>query len=320
MTPSREIRDVSASVRRRLLNKARELHADFNLILQRYASERFLYRLGISSEVDRFTLKGASLFLVWTGRELRPTRDIDLLSFGTAEKNEVQRAIEAICKVACLEDGLEFNLADLRIIEIREGLAQGGLRVKLKAQLGQARIPLQIDIGFGETVYPERLEAEYPTLLDLPAPRLWMYSCETSIAEKFEAMLQHGLMNSRMKDFWDVAELARLFPFEGVTLQTAIEETFRSRGIPYKGNTPEALRPAFYDDADRVALWRVFLSKINAQAEYLADFAAVGEVVRNFLGPVWESIMVGEPFMHIWTPGGPWRLGAGESERQESDV
>lgn len=311
MTPTRKITDPAASVRQRLLNRAREQKANFNLLLQQYAAERFLYRLGLSSEVDRFTLKGASLFIVWTGRELRPTRDIDLLSVGAAREDEVRQAMEAICAVPCPEDGIKFDESSIRIDEIRKELAYAGLRTRLRAQLGQARIPLQVDIGFGDTIYPERVEDEYPTLLDLPAPRLWMYPREACIAEKFEAMLQYGLANSRMKDFWDVAELARLFTFDGATLQAAIGETVRRRNTPAAAGFPEALRPAFYADIERAGQWRAFQEKVGTEAGNMMDFAAVGEMVRDFLGPIWRGLQSGAPFLQTWQPGGPWRPGGG---------
>lgn len=251
MTPSKEGRNVAASVHQRLLNRAREQGVDFNLVLQRYAIERFLYRLGLSSEVDRFTLKGATLFLVWAGQAFRPTRDVDLLGTGPEDHAAIRRAMEAICAVQFPEDGVVFDPAGTRVDDIRDEQEYGGVRVRLQGNLGQARLALQVDIGFGDTITPGREEQDYPTLLDHPAPRLWAYPRETFVAEKFEAMVRLGRPNSRVKDFWDVAALARRFAFDGETLRSAIDETFRRRRTPLGDKRPEALRPAFYEDSMR---------------------------------------------------------------------
>ena len=157
----------------------------------------------MSSEVDRFTLKGATLFLVWAGKEFRATRDVDLLGPGEGDHVAVRASVTAICAIADPADGLRFDPETIRIDDIRDEQDYGGVRVKLVARLGTARIPLQVDIGFGDVIYPGRQEADYPTLLDHAAPHLWTYPRETTIAEKFEAMVRLGAANSRMKDFWD---------------------------------------------------------------------------------------------------------------------
>ena len=188
--------NYAASVHQRLLTLARERHADFNHVLQRYAVERFLYRLSVSGEVDAFTLKGASLFLLWTGREFRPTRDVDLLGAGPPDPTEVRARIVRICAEPCVDDGLVFDTESIRIEDIREGLEYGGIRIRLRAELGQARIPLQADVGFGDAITPERQEADYPTLLELPSPHIWTYPKETFVAEKFESIVRLGPANS----------------------------------------------------------------------------------------------------------------------------
>ena len=307
MTRSKPMRNVAASVRRRLLNLAKEQHADFNHVLQRYAGERFLYRLGLSSEVDRFTLKGAALFLVWAGEEFRSTRDVDFLGAGPEDQASIRGAMETILAVPCSEDGLAFELSNIQVDAIRDEQEHGGVRVKIRATLGTATLTLQVDVGFGDVVTPEREEAEYPTLLDHPAPRVWIYPRETFVAEKFEAMLRLGLVNTRMKDFWDVAAVALRFPFDGETLRTAIEETFRARRTPLTRELPEALRPAFYEDDVRVQQWKAFLGKIAPAVEVPAGFDAVGERVRSFLGPLRESLLRDEPFTCVWPAGGPWQ-------------
>lgn len=180
------------------------------------------------------------------------------------------------------------------------------MRVKLEARLGNARIPLQVDIGFGDTIHPAREEAEYPTLLDHAAPRIWVYPRETVIAEKFEAMVRLGAVNSRMKDFWDVTALSQEYPFDGETLRTAIDETFRRRGTPIGEAVPAALRPELYQDEERTKMWGAFRRKSGLQLDVPAALAAVGERVIAFLGPVRESLTGDEGFDRVWRKGGPW--------------
>jgi hypothetical protein len=317
VTPVRELRDIAASVRQRLLNLARESHLDFNRVLERYTVERFLYRLGVSAEVDRFTLKGAALFLIWTERELRPTRDVDLLGTGPEDPASLRAAIETVCSVNVAEDGLSFDPASIRITSIRDEQDYGGQRVRLRASLGKAMLPLQVDVGFGDVVTPERLEAAYPTLLDHPAPRLWTYPRETVVAEKFEAMLSLGSSNTRLRDFWDVAVLAQRFAFDGETLRTAIDATIRRRKTVLGPEIPDALRPAFYADAARARQWRAFLTKAGGTLDGPTQLDDVGERVREFLGPLRESLVRGEEFTRNWVPGGPWRVvQSGEEENE----
>jgi hypothetical protein len=299
--------NFAASVHQRLLNLARARRADFNLMLQRYVGERFLFRLGVSSEVDHFVLKGAALFLVWAGTEFRATRDVDLLASAPADHQTLRRSFEAICAVTCVEDGLSFDPASIQIADIREDQEYGGVRVKLRATLGNAVLPLQVDIGFGDVITPEREEASYPTLLGHPAPRLWTYPRETSVAEKFETMVRRGPANTRMRDFWDVAALAQHFAFDGETLSSAIEETFRRRGTPLGGELPDALRPAFYEDVDRIKQWEAFQRNVGATIDAPTRSSEAGEIVRAFLSPIRESLLRDEPFTQAWSAGGPWQ-------------
>lgn len=302
----RELRNVPQSVHQRLKNLAREQGVELNRLLERYVGERFLYRLGVSAEVDRFTLKGAALFLVWAGEELRATRDVDLLGAGDGDHEAIRAAMAAVCAVPCPEDGLAFDPESIRVQVIRDVQEHGGVRVRLRASLGPAVLPLQVDIGFGDAITPEREESAYPTLLDQPVPRLWTYPRETFVAEKFEAMVRLGPTNTRMKDFWDVAALAARFDFDGETLRTALDETFQRRGTTHTEELPDALRPAFYQDAGRAGYWQAFLRKAGAGVTP-ADFNAVGERVRAFLGPVRESLIRGEAFTRTWPAGGPWQ-------------
>ena len=309
MTPDHEIRNHAASVRQRLLNLAREDRVDYNRVLQRYAAERFLYRLSASGEVDRFILKGAALFRVWAGQELRPTRDVDFLAVGLDDHTAIHTALEAICDIPCPQDGVVFDPATMRIDDIRDEQQYGGRRVRIQGNLGQARLHLQVDIGFGDVITPERQEHDYPTLLDLPVPRLWTYPRETLVAEKFEAMVRRGMTNSRVKDLWDIACLARRFAFDGETLRTAIAETFRRRGTSFRSERPVALLPAYYGDTARAQHWRVLERQIGTDTAGPARLVDAGDELQRFLGPVCDSLIEESPFTLAWSAGGPWRTG-----------
>ena len=309
MTPRGKIRDVPASVRQRLLNLAREQGIRFDSVLQRYAAERFLYRLSVSEEVNRFTLKGAALFRVWTRQELRPTRDVDFLAVGSEDHAVIRAALETVCGSPCPEDGVVFDPGTMRIANIREEQPHGGIRAQIHARLGQARLALQVDIGFGDVITPGPEEQDYPTLLDLPAPRLWTYSRETVVAEKLDAMVSRNQTNSRVKDLWDVACLARWFAFDGETLRTAIAETFHRRGTSFTKERPAALLPGYYEDAARSQHWQVLRRRIAMDADGPARLVDAGEELRGFLGRVCDSLIEESSFRQAWPAGGPWRPG-----------
>ncbi len=307
MTAKRPPRDVPASVRARLRNLARRRDVDFMLLLGRYAAERFLYRLSASDEMHRFTLKGAALFRVWAEEEMRPTRDVDFLA--AADHTSARAAIETMCAVPCAADGVLFDAGALRIDAIRVDQPDGGLRVRLPGALGNIRLSLQMDIGFGDVVTPARELRDYPTLLDLPAPRLWTYPREAMVAEKFHALASRGETNSRVKDLWDIACLARRFAFDGETLRGAVAETFRRRATTFTADRPPALRPAYYEDPARRERWRVLHRQIPTGAAGPARLADAGVELGRFLGPLCDSLIEGAAFPQSWPAGGPWRPG-----------
>ena len=196
--------DIAASVHQRLLNKARESSRTFNELLQHFAIERFIYRLSKSPHADRFVLKGALMLWAWSGPMSRPTMDIDLL--GTIENSlEVITAImKNVCVMAVEMDGLFFNASTVTAARITEDADYKGVRIRLLGNLGNARVSLQIDIGFGDVIIPGHCKVAYPSLLDFPSPELNGYTMESTIAEKFQAMVKLGTLNSRMKDFYDI--------------------------------------------------------------------------------------------------------------------
>jgi predicted nucleotidyltransferase component of viral defense system len=300
---TREPRDLAASVRERLLRRAKENGEDFQLILQRYAIERLLFRLSQSPYHGRFVLKGAMLYVVWGGEAYRPTRDLDLLGYSPAEVGAVAACFRALCSIGVAADGLVFLAESVRAEEIREQAEYGGIRVRLEARLGVARIDVQVDVGFGDVVIPDPEEVEFPVLLDGPAPRIRAYSRESVIAEKLHAAAQLGDTSTRMKDFYDLLSLSRLFPFEGLTLTQAIAATFERRRRPLPDSLP--LRPAFFDSDARASQWRKYLERNGLEAAP-RDFIAVGEALRGFLDRPYAALVAGVEFRCSWRPGASW--------------
>ncbi|MBU0909517.1 MAG: nucleotidyl transferase AbiEii/AbiGii toxin family protein [Proteobacteria bacterium] len=296
-------KNIAASVRQRLLNKARNDHRPFNELLQYFAIERFLYRLSRSPHADKFILKGALMLRVWQAPLFRPTMDIDMLGRNT--ENEVEKIVKQvydICLVEVESDGLKFNTESIRGERITEDADYEGVRIRFVAQLETAKIPMQIDIGFGDVVVPGPQEAILPTILDFPPPHLFGYSLESAIAEKFEAMVKLGELNSRMKDFYDIWLLSRQFDFTKDRIKEAISETMRNRGT----NLPQEIA-AFSDSflAMKAGQWKAFHRRLNQQ-NVPADFAEVVSQIKTFIDPVVESILSGKPTPTNWEAPGPW--------------
>ena len=311
--------DVAASIRARLYNKSKQSGEEFQLLLARYACERFLYRLGVSPVRDRCILKGATLLSVWMKEPYRGTRDVDLLVFGRSDETTIRETVAAICTVTCAEDGLIFDLDSVRVSSIRPGQPYQGQRVKLVCRIGQARIPTQIDFGFGDAITPGPQEARMQTLIDgLPAPSLQVYPLVTSIAEKIDAMVRLGKRNSRMKDFHDIWALSETFDFNGAELHEAIRECLARRGTAWASHTPDALTPAFYSDIKRDDLWKRYRQEKALLTPPPEAFSVIGDRVLEFVAPVLESILVGAPLEWHWPAGGPWQKRSKDHDKDKS--
>jgi predicted nucleotidyltransferase component of viral defense system len=298
-------RDVGASVRQRLLNQSRAQGRPFQELLQYFAMERFLYRLAQSPFADRFILKGALLLTAWRAPVSRPTIDIDLAGRTSNELDHIAELVGTVCDIATEPDGIEFNRASIEVSRIKEDADYEGVRVKFHAVLAKARVPMQIDIGFGDVVVPGPTKVEYPTLLDFPAPVLQAYPRETVIAEKLEALTALGLLNSRMKDYYDLALLSRMYSFEGAPLIEAIVATFRHRGTKIEAE-PVGLTDAFYADPARAIQWRAFIRR----SRFIEDSGELERLVaeiRQFALPVLAAAAGEKPFKALWQPGGPWK-------------
>jgi predicted nucleotidyltransferase component of viral defense system len=303
--------DISASVRQRLLNRSKEQGEDFQLVLTRFILERLLYRLGRSEFREQFILKGAMLFSLWGNAPHRATRDIDFLGFGESAVNRLVQIFQTVCLTRVEDDGVTFLQESARGMEIREDQEYDGVRITLEARLGGARIPVQVDIGFGDTVIPEAGYAEYPTSLDFPAPYIRVYPRETVVAEKFQAMVYLGMANSRMKDYYDLWIIGKVFPFEGRILAQAIAATFSRRRTALAEVLPLALTVEFSGDLGKQTQWRAFVKR-NQLAQADLSLPIVIAEIRKFLQPPLIAAARGETFDFSWPPGGPWRQVAGE--------
>lgn len=304
MSPS----NLAASVRQRLLNRAKERGDDFQLVLTWYGIERLLYRLSASPHADAFILKGAMLFSLWSGEAHRPTRDLDLLGFGDARVSRMEEVMREVCQVPC-EDGLEFDPALVRGEEIRSPDEYDGVRIKLVGRLAAARVPLQVDIGFGDALVPPPETIDYPSLLDLPPLRLRAYPREVVVAEKLQALVQLGMANTRMKDFYDLWTLARQFDFEGERLAQAIGATFERRSTPIPAEAPLALTSEFHANAAKQTQWRAFLRR--GSVSEAAELAPVVELIAAFVMPPAAAARAGDAFASRWQKGGSWNRGLG---------
>ena len=291
-------KNISASVRQRLLNRSKTDNRSFNEILQYYAMERFLYRLSLSSHTQYYILKGALMLRVWESTEFRPTMDIDMLGKTENKEANIIAQIRDILGVDFVPDGLAFDAESIQTERITEDADYEGIRVRFYGFLGTARIGMQIDIGFGDIVYPEPEKAELPCILDLPAPSLLCYSRESTIAEKFEAMIKLGHMNSRMKDFYDIWVLSRQFRFEFNNLAEAVRLTFKQRGTEL--NQPIEAFSADYIYS-RQSMWSAFRKRLK-QDHIPISFENIAAEVELFLTPVIKGV-TGDM---VWEPAGPW--------------
>ena len=297
---------VAASVRQRLLNLAHHRNEDFGVLLVLYGLERLLYRLGRSRHRRDFVLKGAMLLRARSGESHRQTRDLDLLGRGDRSVERLQRVFADLWALPIADDGLVLEQGSIRGEQIREAQEYGGVRVTMTARLGNARIPIQVDIGFGDAVTPGVEEIAYPTLLDGSAPRLFAYPMETVVAEKLQAMVMLGMVNTRMKDYYDLWILSRGFEFQGEVLARAIAATFARRGTAVPAEVPAGLSPDFCESLDKQRQWSAFLRRTGLSAEAPA-LPEVGSRLRAFLLPPLQALHAGSPLLPTWPCGGPWR-------------
>jgi predicted nucleotidyltransferase component of viral defense system len=298
-------RDVGASIRQRLLNQARAKNRPFQELLQYFAMERFLYRLAESQFADRFILKGALLLAAWRLPFPRPTMDIDLAGRTSNELDHIVELVGRVCEHPVESDGIDFSRSSIQVSRIKEEADYHGVRVQFHGTLAKARIPMQLDIGFGDIITPGPMEIAFPTLLDFPPPILRGYPKETVIAEKLEALTTLGLLNSRIKDYYDLALLSRVYPFDGHDLADAVIATFHHRGTPIDAE-PIGLTEAYYLEPARTVQWRAFVRRSRFEEES-GDLAGLVTDIRLFAMPLLSALAAKRDFQSRWDAGGPWK-------------
>jgi len=268
------MKNIDQSIQQRLLNMSRDQNEDFQLILIRFGLERFLYRLSTSKYSEQFVLKGAFLFKLWTNFRFRPTKDIDLLGLGDSSP-------------------------------IREEQEYGGSRVKLMGLLGKAKIPLQVDIAYGNAITPKTEEHDFPSMLGMPSPRIRTYPKETVVAEKLQSMVRLGMQNSRMKDFFDLFWMAMLFSYEGPVLAKAIQSTFKRRKTNIPSTPPLVFSDEFATDSVKRSQWKAFLNK-NSIPGMSDDFEDIIKNLRDFLAPPFKAAATENNFLFLWSSEKGW--------------
>lgn len=295
--------NFAASIHQRLKNISKDENRPFNELLQYYSMERFLYRLSQSKYAECFILKGALMLRAWQSPELRPTMDIDMLGKTSNEIDSIIEEVKEIISVDSEPDGLMFDIDSIKAERIKEDADYEGVRVRFIGTLDNAIVHMQIDIGFDDIIHPGPVETEYPTILKSPVLKLLCYSRESAIAEKFEAMLKLGELNSRMKDFYDIWLLSRQFDFNGKVLAEAIRLTLDHRGTVI----PEiiiAFTKAFIED--KQVQWKAFNKRL-AQEHVPNDFANIVMGIENFLAEIIAALKSGSKFSLHWNASSTWK-------------
>lgn len=302
----RGVKNKAASVRAKLMNIARAEKIDFDFLLLRYFQERFLYRLAISEFSDCFILKGGLLLICLKMPRSRPTKDIDFLAKEIKnDPAELEHIFRSITAISC-NDGVKFTSSSLISEQIKENADHEGIRIKIDATLGQARKKLQMDIGFGDVIIPRAMRMEFPTLLEEKPPRIKVYSMESIISEKFEAMVKLAMVNSRIKDFYDIYTLSVSYNFQSDRLKKAIESTFYRRKTSIPDN-PLIFRLEFHRDEEKQMQWSAFLRKSRLH-NVNQGFNEIMERITSFLKPIVDSINGKNKENKIWDAiAGCWK-------------
>lgn len=285
------------SVKDRLKNQAREDGKTMQDALVTYGLERAIYRLSISEYAERFTLKGGIfLYALFDGNFARATRDIDLLAQHISNDAETMKNVfYNIFSIKC-DDALRFDLNSLEVMNITEFKDYHGVNVSVIGYLDRTRVPVSIDIGFGDVIYPERIRMKFPVLLDMEAPEVYAYSIYSVIAEKFEAFVSLGLINGRYKDFYDIYILMESYNLDGNELKNAIIETFSHRTTGFDDIV--AFEPEFAEDSVRKGRWNSFIKKKKAMLN--VEFSEALELIKRLLMPIVDAIEKNQEFNYHW--------------------
>lgn len=294
---------LARSIKQRLMNLSKQRGEVFNIVLMRFAAERLLYRLSRSPHCQQFVLKGAMLFAIWADKPHRPTQDVDLLGFGSPEADRLVGIFQDVCAISVEPDGLVFDAGSVGSEPIREDAVYDGLRIRLLARLGTARVRLQIDVGFGDVITPEARELVLGPMLELPPAQIRTYPPETVVAEKFDAIVTLGMANSRMKDYFDLWTMSRTMSFEHLMLRKAVLATAERRKTQVPDTLPVGLSDQFGADASKQAQWSAFIRKLGG------DQAAppLPDLIRRLAAFLLPLIQASTTTQKQWPPGGPWR-------------
>lgn len=297
----------AASVRDKLYNLSQESRRNFHEIVQYYAMERFLYRLGKSEFQHSFILKGALMLRVWNVPQARSTMDIDLLGKLDNRASSIEKSIQKILDVPVEDDGLTFDPKSVTSTEITQDADYRGLRIKFDGKLEQMKIRMKIDIGFSDIVLPAPVSIHFPTALNMDSPILQGYTMESAIAEKFHAMIFLGLQNSRMKDFYDIYVLSNYNSFDGSILSQSIRATFERRHLAIPSSL-QITSPTFLKEKKKQ--WSAFLNRFpdSLLFDNLPSLDEVVQRISSFLLPPCEALLSKKTFEKTWNPKiGEWK-------------
>lgn len=295
------------SIHDRLHNHARHEGLLFEDVLVRHALERFLYRLAKSGHGREFVLKGGLLLQILSGERARSTRDIDLLGMGAITPEHLGQVVADCAALQVEDDGWRYDSQTCRVTSIRAGAAYPGIRATFVATLGRSRVSVRIDVGTGDAVFPPATTMTCPTLLDQSAPELLVYSPVTIIAEKLEAMIALGVINSRMKDYFDIAMLARTRDFNGTELAEAIRACCLQRGTKLPTGIPVGLSKAFEDNLEAIDIWKSFSAKLSTHSKS-ASWQETVAACRAFLSEPLAYAGSEKAFERHWPASGPWQV------------
>lgn len=300
------VKNIAASILARLRSQADETNRPFAEVLQYYAMERFLYRLSKTKYAGKFVLKGGLLFYVWDLPMRRPTRDIDFRGYVSGDRESLLKIVNEVMEVAASEDGLVFDPKPVSVEETQLEADYRGIRVRLIALLERTRIPVQIDIGFSDGLTSKAEAIEYPNILPgLKTVRMKGYPKESVVSEKFHAMVRFGDLNSRLKDFYDLWLMSVTFEFDSLSLQKALETTFKNRDTVLPTERPVSLSVEFA--SRNQTRWENFLKKMELANQGNGDFSDVVEQVWKFIWPPLQARFSKTRSVQKWTPKKGWK-------------
>lgn len=287
----------AVSVKDRLKKHAIEAGKTMQDILATFGLERTVYRISLSPYAEHFILKGGIfLYALFEGKYVRATMDIDLLAQHMPnDSSKLKNIFKDIFSIEC-DDALRFDIETLRVIDITEFKEYHGVNVSIMGYLDRTKVPVSIDIGFGDVIYPEKIKMDFPVLLDMEVPEVYVYSIYSVIAEKFEAFVSLGLANSRYKDFYDIYILAEEYVLEGTKLKNAIIETFSHRGTGFDDII--AFEPDFIENPIHQSRWKTFIKKKKALVQ--VDLNKTILLVKALLLPITEAIKNNSAFDKKW--------------------